>query len=784
MNSKIFSFILCLFCSSCLTYPLRAQSLKGRIIDENQDALSYINVAVYQTKDSALIAGAISDEHGIFHINDIPQGNYRLRISAVGYQPHPMELQVSNKKSINLGDITLKQDNVTLNEIIIKAKQNPLSVNKGKYVLHVNKSELKKQATVFDVLSFLPGVLSSANGISVIGKGIPLIILNGREVRSLSELEVLQPDQIKEVSVDNHPSAEYSSQCNSVILITTIGKLKDYVSTQLFHTSTFARKYSDREGANINILHGKWSHFLSYQIKDYRSKDKANNRYELYDPATNNLISNNSSDNRATGHSNIHNLIMSSNYKFNPQNTLNVQYILDFDNSRNYANTDEATSLNKETIAHTTDQSIKNKSQLHNIEAMFIHKGTQGESLSLTGGYIYSKDDLSNLVNTDKIELNQIGGNNDYHVTTLEANYTRNIFSDYELQIGGKFVSTRNSGSSESYNPSDGNFFYKNKTLLKDGMLAGYLTLSHQFNKLYVSAGIRGEYINSDYNQDGEELYSKKRFTLYPTIECEYTINPNLIITGGYENKSSRPSFSQLSPIIRYINAMLYEKGNPKLKLMNSHNAYLALILHRKFSIEASYTHKKNLSMYVFQTNPQVEGSLVNTPINVNASYYLLTTNYSDKWGIYRFSYNGSIMYDVTKLPYLGKENSNLYPHFSLSTVNQFDIYRQTMLFCNCSLSSKYHSLGTQMKSACNLTLGIMKTFFKDNRLQIVISANDILHKSRANSTTHINNVWSQKLLDPDSQSIMVSIKYNLNNFKNVFQKNKANAEEINRIVN
>ncbi len=40
------------------------------------------------------------------------------------------------------------------------------------------------------------------------------------------------------------------------------------------------------------------------------------------------------------------------------------------------------------------------------------------------------------------------------------------------------------------------------------------------------------------------------------------------------------------------------------------------------------------------------------------------------------------------------------------------------------------------------------------------------------------------KLLDPDSQNIMISIKYNLNNFKNVFQKNKANAEEISRIVN
>lgn len=186
-----------------------------------------------------------------------------------------MNLQVHEKESINLEDITLKQDNITLNEIIIKAKQNPLSVNRGKYVLNVNKSELRKQATIFDVLSFLPGVTSSGNGISVIGKGSPLIMLNGREVRSLAELEVLQPDQIKEVSVDNHPSAEYSSQYNSVILITTVGKLKDYVSSQLFHTSTFARKYNDREGANINILHGKWSHFLSYQIKDYRSKDKA-----------------------------------------------------------------------------------------------------------------------------------------------------------------------------------------------------------------------------------------------------------------------------------------------------------------------------------------------------------------------------------------------------------------------------------------------------------------------------------------------------------------------------
>ena len=763
---------------------LNAQTIEGRIIDENKEAISYINIALYQATDSLFISGTISDLKGAFFIDNIKEGKYKLVISGIGYQTHQSDLCIRENKNINIGNITLRQENITLHEVVVTAKQNPLSVNQGKYTLNVSKSALKKQATTFDVLSFLPGVLSSGNSISVMGKGKPLILLNGREIRSQSELEVLQPNQIKEVSVDTHPSAEYSSQYNSVIHITTVSHLKDYISAQVSHKSIFARKYSDREGANINILHGKWSHFLSYQLNDFRSEDMANNKYTLYDTSTYDLISENSSYNHAIGHSHSHNMIMSSSYKFSDNNNLNLQYSLDIDNDRNKANTDENTMLNNKTITHGTDQNIKDKSQLHNIELMFIHKDKKGESLSLTGGYIYSKDVLSNLINTDKTKFNLIDGGNNYNVATFKADYKKNIFGSYGLQIGGKYVNTHNTGNSNSFNPSDGSFFYKNKTSLKDGVLAGYLTIDHQFKNLYASAGIRGEYITSNYNQDGENLYKEHNFTLYPSIDLEYTFTPNCILLGGYENKSSRPSFSQLSPIIRYINAMLYEKGNPKLKLMNSHNVYIACVLHRKFSIEASYTYKKDLSMYVFQANPQVEGSLVNAPINMNASYYTLSASYSDKWGIYRFAYNSSILYDVTKLSFLGEINGGSHPRLFLSTVNQFDVYKKTMVFCNFNISSKYNSLGTEMKSAYDLSIGLMKTFFKDNRLQIVLSINDILHKAQPNSITNIDNVWSQRILNPDSRNLSISVKYNLNNFRNMFQKNKGNAEEINRIIN
>lgn len=152
-----------------------------------------------------------------------------------------INLSIKETNDINLPNIILKQSNVTLGEVIVKAKQNPLTINKGIFTLNVNKSILKEQNSLFNILSFLPGVLASEDKITIIGKGTPLILLNDKEVKSLSELEILNPKQIKEVSIDSHPSAEYSSKYSSVIRISTIDMLKDHISSQITHVSTFGR---------------------------------------------------------------------------------------------------------------------------------------------------------------------------------------------------------------------------------------------------------------------------------------------------------------------------------------------------------------------------------------------------------------------------------------------------------------------------------------------------------------------------------------------------------------
>ena len=177
-------------------------------------------------------------------------------------------------------------DTQMLGEVVVNGKQNPLSVQDGTFWLNVSKTFLKDQPDIFSLMGFLPFVESSEGRVSVFGVGSTLYMINGREVRSMAEIESLRPDMIKSISLDTHPSAQYASKYGAVISITTVTRLKDFVNSQLSHKSVFARKYSDTEGVNLDVKCGHWAHFLSYQFRDLRKKEWAINDYRLYDEQT------------------------------------------------------------------------------------------------------------------------------------------------------------------------------------------------------------------------------------------------------------------------------------------------------------------------------------------------------------------------------------------------------------------------------------------------------------------------------------------------------------------
>ena len=67
-----------------ITFPvtLSAQTISGKLIDENSQPLSYANVVLLSLPDSAFVSGTISGEDGSFTLEATSQ-NQIVKISSI-----------------------------------------------------------------------------------------------------------------------------------------------------------------------------------------------------------------------------------------------------------------------------------------------------------------------------------------------------------------------------------------------------------------------------------------------------------------------------------------------------------------------------------------------------------------------------------------------------------------------------------------------------------------------------------------------------------------------------
>ena len=73
-------------------------------------------------------------------------------------------------------------DSHILNEVIIKAPETPYKLLKGGVITKIAGTPLSNVGTCFDVLSQMPGVRVDEDAIEIIGKGTPVIYINGRRL--------------------------------------------------------------------------------------------------------------------------------------------------------------------------------------------------------------------------------------------------------------------------------------------------------------------------------------------------------------------------------------------------------------------------------------------------------------------------------------------------------------------------------------------------------------------------------------------------------------------------
>ncbi len=155
--------------------------LKGKVIDKNS-GLPAESVTVYLSvvKDSTLIDYTITNKAGNFElsIKKIAQPVF-LKISMVGYQDYRQVFE-NITESQDFGTIAIVESPKTLGEVIVKTEAPPIRIKKDTLEFNAASFKVRPDSNVETLLKQLPGVEVDNGKVTVNGKEVNQILVNGK----------------------------------------------------------------------------------------------------------------------------------------------------------------------------------------------------------------------------------------------------------------------------------------------------------------------------------------------------------------------------------------------------------------------------------------------------------------------------------------------------------------------------------------------------------------------------------------------------------------------------
>ena len=181
-------FTLALFLLTGVSSTVIAQSkfnVVGTIIEkENHSAIPQATVRVLSLPDSAMVTGASTDANGSFKIQNVKKGKYALKVSFIGYQDHTINLDLTNKneKTVNIGYLTLLENNKMLKEAVVSANAAQVQVSGDSLVYNASAFRVAEGSALEELVKKLPGAEIDDDGnIKINGKTVKKIMVDGKE---------------------------------------------------------------------------------------------------------------------------------------------------------------------------------------------------------------------------------------------------------------------------------------------------------------------------------------------------------------------------------------------------------------------------------------------------------------------------------------------------------------------------------------------------------------------------------------------------------------------------
>jgi iron complex outermembrane recepter protein len=752
------TFILFFF---IVAYHVSYAQLSGKLETPSHDPVPFANVLLLSANDSSLVKGTLTDETGEFRIDDVPNGSFVLRFSAVGfviYNTGSFPFPLSREEGVMV--FTLTEDMTQLDEVVVHGEKPLYEQRIDRTVVNVESSIMTKGSTALQVLERSPGVFIDMRNstISMNGKAGVMVMLNGKIVRMpmadlIAMLNGTTANDIEKIELITTPPAKYDAD-GAGGLINIVMKKKEGIGTTGSMSLSGGYGWGEKGTASMNIGYGS-SHmnvFASYSFIRDRMSDGWDAVGSQNMPLFGGPLS-----------------VTAGRHQLSTFNNQNFSAGIDFflkkttiGTSVNYngSHSDRDISTYGTYLIIETDSllsmtnSNKSKGRWHNIASnVFIERQLREDerinfdldyvrftSNSPTNGVTRFTDKTGNeVVPSGTIFSQEQRGISEstIDVAVFKADYTRQINHIFKIETGIKGTRTTSASRSSISTLAEGKWTtterYTNDTDMYETISAAYSSLNIQLDPLTsLAAGLRYEYSSTQNEADKEENRIDRELGMFfPSLFISRKIKEHSELQVSYTKRISRPTFNDLTSYLAYIDPMSVGTGNPSLKPTVTSNIKLALLVQGySFSVLAS---RDDNPIVLYQLNEAPARDLMyNNPQNMAYQDNLMfQTNIPitfTKWWNMNINVVGGLR--KFKLLHTDAQIEKTYSALSFNGRQTFTLPWDVSLEISGWYNSRQYEGSKKIDGMGMLNAGIKKDL-KNDRGSIQLSVTDLLQSMR-----------------------------------------------------
>ena len=783
MKKLVLSFIIALMGISSTAF---AQSkITGTIVEEaNGKTIPFVNVGLFRQADSVFVSGAASDDKGRFELL-VPNGDYRLAVSAIGFQTFEQLLTVKGNQ--DLGQLKLSEGSTKLNEVVITEKRPLFAVEGEKTMYNVAEDPSIQTGTASDALQNAPGVEVDVEGnITLRGTSSVEVWINDKPSHMTAEnlktyIQTMPANSIDRVEVITNPSARYGSNADGIINIVTNAKIQ---KNEFFSFGV---------NASTNPYVGPWASYV-WSNEKLTVNAYVNGGYSVWKGRYSVDQSLFTDEGVLANHE-----IDSSKYKnpgYNAGGFFSLDYEIDTANSLNLwlggwpnwrTQTNDAWMLREEFFPDTLltniyeSSSARSRSFFANGGLYYQHKfDNKGHNLSVSVngmGWGYRNSGLVTRDFTSPMEyrkvMQQDGGNRSIGGEG-EIIYNRPYSENGEISVGytigydpeKEFLFTDTVSDPYSTEPYhwENDVYRSYDAKFSNLNNEAFITVQHKFGGFTIKPGVRfvselvsGKYLSNFPNDTTDYDFSKHFFSVRPSIHLSYRTESMHNFKLSYTMRIAAPNAEQLSKFPMYHEDD-YSTGNPDLDRVYTHSVEAGWTKYwnsfGSVGLTAYYRGKTNeintisLSKYHWLYNRVVQYSY---PVNVGKSHSTgLEANVMYRpSGFFNLRFYANLYDSYIYTEYNGKPYESDMWSYSFRLNMWAKLWNKLEVTASGYYSSPTQSLFSERHARYGINAGLRADFF-DRKLSVFVNANDIFNW----------NSWGQSNYSPYVESISNS-KYN-----------------------